>query len=117
MNGNLLETLVDRNVINENTELTAKVVRKDVSGISFIKFAQTFYYVAHSLTDPETGAGSVIVESAVDGLIDTIPISSVETVDGMEPRRLAGIYALDEKGLSVRQGARRGRKPKNREVA
>lgn len=117
MHGNLLETLVNRDVINEHTELTAKVIRKDVSGISFIKFDQTFYYVAHSLKNKETGEGSIIVQSDVDGVLDTIPIESVETIDGMEPRRLAGIYALDEEGVSVRQGARRGRKPKNREVA
>jgi hypothetical protein len=107
MNGNLFEVLVDRDIITEDTEIEATGRRRDLSGLAHIVFSNTFYYVAHSLDD--NGSGNVIVIDTRDG--------AVSTVDGMEPRRLASIYALNDEGLPIRQGARRGRKPKVREAA
>lgn len=111
MNANLFDILVERDVINENSELIARVKRNDLSGVARITFESSFHYVGHSL--PTDGSEALFVaESKVDGRISSIPISSILTIDGMEPRRIAGIYALNEKGESVKQAARRGRKPK-----
>lgn len=115
MNSFLFDILVDRNIITEDTEIEANSRRHDLSGTAFLKFTNTFYYVAHS--SEENGTGSVICSDTRDGSISTIVMSDILTIDGMEPKRLASIYALDENGSSVRQGARRGRKPKNRVAA
>lgn len=115
MNGNLFETLVDRNIITEDTEIEAVGRRRDLSGIAHITFTNTYYYVAHSLNENSTG--SVIVIDSRDGAVSTIDMENITTIDGMEPRRLAGLYALNDEGEHVRQGARRGRKPKVREAA
>jgi hypothetical protein len=115
MNGNLFEVLVDRNIITEDTEIEATGRRRDLSGVAHIVMSNTFYYVAHSLDD--NGSGNVIVIDTRDGAVSTIAMSDITTVDGMEPRRLASIYALNDEGLPMRQGARRGRKPKVREAA
>jgi hypothetical protein len=112
MNGNLFEVLVDRNIINENTEIEATLRARDLSGVSWLTFTGTFFYLAHSLNDD--GSGNVIVEDTRDGSSATLRMQDITTIDGMEPRRLAGIYALGEDGLPIKQGARRGRKPKNR---
>lgn len=116
MNANLFEVLVDRNIINEQTEIEARVRKNDLSGCSYMKFEGSYYYVAHSMNDDETD-GSIIATDTRDGSLATITMSDIISVDGMEPLRLASIYALNEIGESVKQGARRGRKPKNRVAA
>lgn len=115
MNGNLFDIFVDRNIVTEDTEIEARQRKHDLSGMSYLKFTDTFYYVAHFVN--EDGTGSVVAQNARDGQPATILIEDIVSLDGMEPRRLASIYALNDKGESVRQGARRGRKPKNREAA
>lgn len=114
MNPNLFETLVSRNIINDNTEIEARIRKNDLSGVSYMKFTDTFYYVGHYVEDNH---GTVIVSDSTEGAGATIRMDDILTIDGMAPDRLASIYALNAEGESLRQGARRGRKPKNRAAA
>jgi hypothetical protein len=103
MHTKLLDVLVARNVINENSEFTIPTTNHGFS--TSVHKINTFNYVSHS--------GDLMkCSSIVDGQILEVPIASVITIDGMAPSRLASIYALNEHGESVRQGMRRGRKPK-----
>ena len=113
MNPKLFETLADRGIINGDTFLTAKVRNQDVSGISRIKFSGNFQYLVHV----DDGDRIAIMGKSADGRTITFYPEDIQEIDGMEIRRIACIYALDEEGESVSQARRRGRKPKNRVAA
>ena len=117
MNLNLFNVLTSRGIINEGTALDAKgYTATEVTGLArkLSKGVRTYIYRDHVagrldtkvlVTDPETNAKAHIL------------VSEINLVDGMPISRLAGIYGLSEEGEPVSMAPRRGRKPKNRDVA
>lgn len=109
MNSLLLTKLIERGIVAAMTEIDATYRGKDIGGQPTVATTGTF--LIRKIVPTDTG---YLFEAAnvIDGRSHVIPSSAVLKIDGMEPKRLAGIYGLSETGEPIRQGKRRGRKPK-----
>lgn len=110
MNIGLSKKLVEKGVIREGTEFEAYYHAIGLSGNADVPKRGTFVILGVKTT-PDT----VLFEcaNAIDGTRMRFPATSILTLDGMEPQRLASIYGLAVDGGSMKQGKRRGRKPKS----
>lgn len=115
INNDLFTALVNAKVIKEGTEIDAYYRGKDLAGDNAVATRGTFVIV----TATETEAGyTFLCASVVNGSRRTIPSQDVIIIDGMEPARLASTYGLSLSGQTLKQGKRRGRRPKHlREAA
>lgn len=109
INCELFETLVNANIVTKDTEVNAYYKGKDIGGDTVVQTTGTFVIVD---IQPATQGYKVLVASTVDGVRRILPSTAIFMIDGMDPARLAGTYGFSATGNTVKQGKRRGRKPK-----
>jgi hypothetical protein len=115
INNDLFTALVNARIIKEGTEIEAYYKGKDMAGINNVPSRGTF--VITETTATSTGY-TFVAASVVDGTRRVIPSRDIIIIDGMEPARIASTYGLSASGQALKQGKRRGRRPKHlREVA
>lgn len=101
--------LIEKGVITERTEIDAYYKGVDIGGAALARTQDNFTVVSAKAI-----GGTVLFEvvSTTDGSKRRIDTNDVFKIDGMEPQRFASIYGLTAQGVDVKQGKRRGRKPK-----
>jgi hypothetical protein len=110
INKDLFTALVSANIVKEGTEIEAFYKGKDLAGHNSIPSRGTFVIVE---TAESTTGYDFVCASVVDGSRRTIPSQDIIIIDGMEPARIASTYGLSTSGQAVKQGKRRGRRPKH----
>jgi len=113
MNTNLARKLVSAGVIRQNTEIEAEYRGVDLSGRPMIKCRGHFFIQAVKIINEEVIFETV---SVVDGTPRRIKSSDVLFMDGMPVQKVASIHGISDKGDKLKEGKRRGRKPKNKET-
>lgn len=105
----LSKRLIERGVIKAGTEVEAVYRAVGLSGQADVPRLGTFVVTATTI-----GADEVLIEAAstVNGAPVKLSARAVQRLDGMEPARIASIYGLSDEGDPLKQGKRRGRKPK-----
>lgn len=109
MNEFLLRKLVERNIVKRSTEIDAVYKGLGISGLENVETVGTFLVM--EIVDNGTEFLFEVAD-VIDGRRRKLPSGAIRMIDGMEPTRLATIYGLSDKGEPLRQGKRRGRKPK-----
>jgi hypothetical protein len=109
MHYNLAEALVNKGVIKYDTEVEAKCITADLSGIKQIEVISNFL-VKRVIKQIN---GEIVFDlSHQDGRRCKIKAENVITIDGMDPSRIATVYNLKADGSEKTTGKKRGRKPK-----
>jgi hypothetical protein len=105
----LIRKLIEQKVIRENTEIDAYYKGVDIGGANIARVQGNFAIRGAKLKNNE-----VIFEvvSTQDGSPRKIPAQDIIRIDGMELERFANNYGMTLGGETVKQGKRRGRKPK-----
>ena len=106
LNDNLVKTLIEKNIINNSTQVTARFKKIDQSckGLEIDDLCVIEEVV-------ETKAGKCYFKlSRVDSHEQiTVPSENILMVDGMSPNLLARAFELNIDGSKKAQGKRRGR--------
>lgn len=110
MNTELVHKLIEKGAIKERTEIEAYYNGKDLSGARIARVRGTFI-VKKALRLAE-GRIAFVGSSIIDGHPEQFVSDDILMIDGMDPERFANIYGFDDTGNVLRQGKRRGRKPK-----
>lgn len=109
MHYNLAEALVSKGVIRYDTEVEAKCITTDLSGIKQIERIYNFL-VKRVIKQIN---GEIVFDLAhQDGRRCKLRAENVLTIDGMDPARIATVYNLKADGSEKTTGKKRGRKPK-----
>lgn len=105
----LSKQLIERGVIKQGTEFDAPYRAVGLSCAADVPRLGTFVVTATKVTEDD-----VLIEAAstVDGTPLRLSARAIRRIDGMEPDRIASIYGLSVDGVPLKQGKRRGRKPK-----
>lgn len=114
MNPTLTSRLIEKGIIRINTEVDAYYNGIDMAGIAQARTPGNF-----TIQGAKKKGDTFIFEvrNTIDGSKRTVDCREVTLIDGMDPARFAEIYGLTEDGVEVKQGKRRGRKPKARAAA
>lgn len=115
MQPKLAEKLLENNVLKFNTQVTANIRIKELSG-SFVEKTDNFFFRRAIKTDTDV---MLILERKFDGKLYKVKSDNVKEIEGMELDRIAKAYELDVNGEKVKQKlcpitgepVRRGRKP------
>jgi hypothetical protein len=110
INNDLFTALVTARIVKEGTEIEAYYKGKDMAGTNSVASRGTF--VITEITETPTGY-TFVGASVLDGSRRIIPSRDVIIIDGMEPARMASTYGLSASGQALKQGKRRGRRPKH----
>lgn len=113
MNTNLARKLVSAGVIRQNTEIEAEYKGIDLSGRPLIKSRGNFFVQSVKIINEEV---IFDVVSVVDGSPRRIKSSDILFMDGMAVKTVASIHGISDKGDKLKEGKRRGRKPKPKET-
>lgn len=109
MKTEVVKKLIDKGAIKRETEVEANYKGKDLSGSPLARARGVFLILGARLMEDQ------VMFDAVDtrwGQRQSIRSEDILRIDGMEPERFANIFGLTEEGEPLKQGARRGRKPK-----
>lgn len=109
INSSLLNILIERNIVTIGTEFDAAYRGIDMAKSASIKATGTFVILEIARSDVGFYFKAADV---VTGKPFSVSASSIIRIDGMEPDRLAAIYGLSPEGEKLKQGKRRGRKPR-----
>jgi len=110
MKSELVRSLIEQGAIRENTEIEAYYFAPDIGGVPLARA-----YGIFKVTGAKAIKGELVFETVgVDGLRRRLGAEEVIRIDGMDPARFAANYGLHPDGSKIKQGARRGRKPKIR---
>lgn len=114
MSPSLTSRLIEKGIIRINTEVDAYYNGYDMAGVAQARTPGNF-----TIQGAKKTADTFIFEvrNTIDGSQRKIDCREVNMIDGMEPVRFAEIYGLTEDGAEIKQGKRRGRKPKARVAA
>ncbi len=109
MNRDLVQKLIERGAIKARTEIEAHYRGVDLSGAPMARVRGNFIILAaRAIGDQIIFDGF----STEDGRKQRILSEDIINIDGMDIERFASIYGLSLSGEVLRQGKRRGRKPK-----
>jgi hypothetical protein len=111
----LTKKLVDKKLLNENTEVLARYDGKGVNCILGVQSTGIFNIVQVIYNSVED-TYLFDVYSTLDGSHRRIKHSDIIEIDGMTPKRFASVYDIKADGSAELVGKRRGRKPKNRNL-
>lgn len=113
MNTNLARKLVTAGIIRQNTEIEAEYRGIDLSGRPIIKSRGHFFVQAVKIINEDVVFEAI---SVVDGTPRRIKSTDILFMDGMTVQKIAAIHGISDKGDKLKEGKRRGRKPKNKET-
>lgn len=111
----VLTELVNKKIVKADTELTCKYkgISLDGRNVANEQVILSITTITHNVNEEKE---SFIFEgkSTVDGSLKQVNHTQIVEIDGMEPYRFARVYGISPKGDKIKEGKRRGRKPKNR---
>ena len=99
----LLKTLIQRNLIPDNSLLTGLVKTNTLGGVQ-LKVRKSVYY-------NQLNMRGFICRGEL-GQKYLMQFDDVEAIDGMDLARFAKVYNIKADGSSAKPGKKRGRKPK-----
>jgi hypothetical protein len=109
MKTEVVKKLIEKGAIKRETEVEAHYKGKDLSGAALARARGVFLILGARLMEDQ------VTFDAVDtrwGGHQSLKADDIIRIDGMEPDRFANIFGLTEDGEPLKQGKRRGRKPK-----
>lgn len=112
MDKSLAKKFVEKNLINETTEVVARYRGSSISGDMNITSMDIFTVKATKLMEDESVVFHLI--STKDGSSRVVDQTAIVEIDGMDPFRFASVYNIKADGADAKIGKRRGRKPKDR---
>lgn len=112
MDKTLTIKLLEKNLINANTEVTARYRGVSVSGDNSVRSQEVF--TVEAIVDANAEDIEFRVISTRDGSRRVIKHQQIMEIDGMHPTRFAAVYDIKADGAAATVGKRRGRKPKDR---
>lgn len=107
MNNSLIHTLLDKQLIGDGTLVTGKV--KTV-GLGYAP-----QYVSMELMILAKKGNTFVCRDRL-GAQYTVEFDRIETFDGMDLARFAGVYNIKADGTAKGAGKKRGRKPKSAQI-
>lgn len=115
MNPTVLTQLVTRKLINTNTELTCKYKGATIDGRAMAN-EQAIILVNNISFNEDLQKYVFTGKSTFDGSAKQFDQDQIVEIDGMDPNRFARVFGISPVGGTIKEGKRRGRKPKNRIV-
>jgi len=112
MDKTLTSRLLEKKLINTNTEVTARYRGVSVSGDPSVRSQEVF--TVETVLGEQSDDICFAVVSTRDGSRRTITHKQIIEIDGMHPSRFAAVYNIKADGAAANVGKRRGRKPKDR---
>lgn len=111
MNAMMIKKLIERDIIRQGTEIEVFHYGHGLSCQSDVLTKGTFSIQSASVISD--GANIIFTgRSQETGKICRFESEQIMTLDGMTADRLAAIYSMTEDGEEIKQGKRRGRRPK-----
>lgn len=113
MDNKLAEALVLKGVLTKGTEVRAQFKAMGMGSVANVLVRGDFSITKARIRED----GKVVFELAGlrDGSTTKVFAEAIEDIDGMDPVRFASVYDITAEGTKAVVGARRGRKPKNRD--
>ena len=114
MDAKLAIALVNKGVLPAGTEVEAKFKAVGLGNVNNVQVVGEFSIAQVIIEENE----QVIFDLRAlrDGSATKVLAESILTIDGMDPVRYASVYNVTAVGGVQKQGKRRGRKPKNRNL-
>jgi hypothetical protein len=109
MKTEVVKKLIEKGAIKRETEVEASYRGIDMSGGALARARGVFLVLGARLMEDQVTFDTVDTRF---GGRQSIKATDIISIDGMEPDRFANIFGLDENGDPLKQGKRRGRKPK-----
>jgi hypothetical protein len=109
MKTDLVQKLIEKGAIKQRTEIEAYYKGIDLSGARLARVRGNFIVLGARLVEGRISFDGL---STIDGTRERFLADDILMVDGMDPERFAHNFGLDINGETLRQGKRRGRKPK-----
>lgn len=107
----LISALVDRHVITGDNVVTASYTVQDSVGRTLKKVGNFGVVTVEKVED----AIQFTLQHVVEKNKVKVTEDSIIAIDGMDIRRYAEVYDINEDGSNKKTGKKRGRKPKIRE--
>lgn len=114
MDNKLAEALVLKGVLPVGTEVRAKHKAMGLGSVNNVEVTSDFSIAATKVRDD--GMVVFTLANLRDGARTKVLAEAVLDIDGMDPVRFANVYDITPEGGKAILGARRGRKPKNRQI-
>jgi hypothetical protein len=109
MKSEVVKKLIEKGAIKRETEVEAHYKAKGLDGERLGRSRGIFLVLGARLMEDQ------VTFDAVDtrwGAREQLQSDDIISIDGMDPERFASIFGLNEDGEPIKQGKRRGRKPK-----
>jgi hypothetical protein len=112
MQTKLAEALINRGVLPAGTEVTARHNAMGLGSVNNVMVTSEFSIIKVAVRSD----GEVVwtLANLRDGAHTKVLSEAILDIDGMDPVRFASVYDITADGGKAVVGARRGRKPKNR---
>jgi hypothetical protein len=114
MENNLATALVTRGVLPKGTEVRAHHKAMGLGSVNNVMVTSDFSIAGTSIR--EDGQVVFTLANLRDGGQSKVLAEAILDIDGMDPVRFASVYDITATGGKAVVGARRGRKPKNRQL-
>ena len=112
MEHKLATVLVERGLLPTGTEVHAQHKVAGLGSVNSVTVRDDFSIVS---TNVKNGKVTLVLANLFNGAQSTVNATAIITIDGMDPVRFASVYEITAEGEKAVVGARRGRKPKNRQ--
>ena len=110
MTQELTELLITKGAIRLNTEIDADYTALDIAGVPTARTPGNFTIMG---AKKRKGIYFFEARNTLDGSRQNIDCREIKQIDGMTPSRFAEIFGLTSEGATIKQGKRRGRKPRS----
>lgn len=113
MDNTLATVLVEKKLLKEEMEVTARYLGADLSGTNKVNVTGEFFIQRVQPVEKDGVSRMVFVlRSTKDGSLRKVYSEAIEKVEGMPPDRFASVYNIKADGSSAATKKKRGRKPK-----
>lgn len=109
MKTEVVKKLIEKGAIKRETEVEAHYKGRDLSGCPLSRSRGIFLVLGARLMEDQVTFDTIDTRW---GQRQQIHSNDIIAIDGMEPERFANIFGFTEDGDVLKQGKRRGRKPK-----
>lgn len=115
MENKLAEALVTKGHLPAGTEVQAKHKAMGLGSVNNVMVSSGFSISSTQIL--ENGKVKFVLADLRSGAPSTVYADAIQEIDGMDPVRFASVYDITADGGKAVVGARRGRKPKNRQIS
>jgi len=113
MDNLLADILIERNLLKQDMEVTARYYSVDVGGLNKILVRGDFYIMSHTKVEKDDVTRWIfMLKSTRDGTLQKVYGEAIEQIEGMPPERFASVYNIKPDGSAASNKKKRGRKSK-----